>query len=246
MQNVSLNFGTLYRISYWCRVDLHIVWWKSYISRPTRKMRSTKSQDMNDTMSNCAMQEKLLFSPEGAMLTISLSLRITHCPTVKLSSTITWVTPKTSCTTLWALFNSYHMTLLKRYTLLHQQLCVILLVLLQDFISKLKDHLSHLFGKEFNGNESLYINKDRQTVWIIGDHIYPAKVLQVNYTIYDIHCDQDSMNPWTHCNVMVVSQETGPNAYPYWYACILGVFHAQVMHMGPEAQSHSIQHMEFL
>jgi len=54
------------------------------------------------------------------------------------------------------------------------------------------------------------------------------------------------MNPRTHCNVMVVSQETGPNAHPYWYARVLGVFHAQVMHIGPEAQNRSIQHMEFL
>ena len=45
---------------------------------------------------------------------------------------------------------------------------------------------------------------------------------------------------------MVPSPETGPNAHPYWYACVLGVFHAKVMHIGPEARNCSIQYMEFL
>ena len=45
---------------------------------------------------------------------------------------------------------------------------------------------------------------------------------------------------------MVVSPETGPNAHPYWYARVLGVFHVKVMHLGPEAQNRSVQHMEFL
>ena len=83
-------------------------------------------------------------------------------------------------------------------------------------------------------------------VRIIGDQIYSAKVLWVNYTTYDIRHDQDSMNPRTHCDVMVPSPETGPNAHPYWYARVLGVFHAKVMHIGPEARNCSIQHMEFL
>ena len=45
---------------------------------------------------------------------------------------------------------------------------------------------------------------------------------------------------------MVLSTEIGPNAHPYWYACVLGVFHARVMHSGPEARNQSVQYMEFL
>jgi hypothetical protein len=45
---------------------------------------------------------------------------------------------------------------------------------------------------------------------------------------------------------MVLSTETGPGAHPYWYAHVLGVFHARVMHSGPKAQNCSVQHMEFL
>ena len=45
---------------------------------------------------------------------------------------------------------------------------------------------------------------------------------------------------------MVASPETGPNAHPYWYAHVLGVFHATVVHTGSAARNRSMQHMEFL
>jgi hypothetical protein len=106
--------------------------------------------------------------------------------------------------------------------------------------------LSRLLGQEFDGDEAVYTDEQRSTVRIIGDRIYSAKVLRVNYTTYDIRRDQDAMNPRTHCDVMVVSPETGPNAHPYWYARVLGVFHAKVMHIGPEARNRSAQHVEFL
>jgi hypothetical protein len=46
--------------------------------------------------------------------------------------------------------------------------------------------------------------------------------------------------------MMVLSPETGPSTHPYWYAQVLGVFHAQVLHTGPSATNWSVQHMEFL
>lgn len=76
--------------------------------------------------------------------------------------------------------------------------------------------------------------------------MYSSKVLRVNYTSYDVRRDQDSMNPRTHCDVMVLASETGLNAHPYWYARVLGIFHAQVLHTGPMARNRSVQHMEFL
>ena len=120
-------------------------------------------------------------------------------------------------------------------------------ITLQNFIPRLKDHLlSRLLCQEFDGDEVEYTDEDRLTVRVIGDHIYSAKVLRVNYTSYDMRRDQDSLNPRTHCDVMVLSTETGPNAHPYWYARVLGVFHAKVLHTGSEARNRSIQHMEFL
>lgn len=54
------------------------------------------------------------------------------------------------------------------------------------------------------------------------------------------------MNPRTHCDVMVLSRDTTPNAHPFWYARVLGVFHAKVLHTGPKARNRSVQRMEFL
>ena len=45
---------------------------------------------------------------------------------------------------------------------------------------------------------------------------------------------------------MVKSQEDSDDAHPFWYARVLGIFHAQVVHTGPLAKNGSIQHIEFL
>jgi len=118
---------------------------------------------------------------------------------------------------------------------------------LQDFIPRLKDHLlARLLHRPFDGDEEEFSDSDRNTVRIVDNRIYSAKVLRVNYTTYDIRRDQDSMNPRTNADVMVLSPETGPGSHPYWYAHVLGVFHARVLHTGPLATNRSIQHMEFL
>lgn len=118
---------------------------------------------------------------------------------------------------------------------------------LQKFIPRLKKHLlGRLLGCKYDGDEVKYSKEQRNTVRIIGDKIYSSKVLRINYTTYDMRRGQDTMNPRTHCDVMVLSAETEPTAHPFWYARVLGVFHAKVLHTGPDARNHSIQHMEFL
>ena len=117
----------------------------------------------------------------------------------------------------------------------------------QDFVPRLKDHLlGHLLHKPFDGDEESFSDSDHNTVRIVDNRIYSAKVLRVNYTTYDVRRDQDSMNPRTNANVMVLSPETGPQVHPYWYAWVMGVFHARVLHTDPSATNWSVQHMEFL
>lgn len=60
---------------------------------------------------------------------------------------------------------------------------------------------------------------------------------------------QDSMNPRTHADIMVLSHEDEKNEdqrHPYWYARIIGIFHAHVRHVGPTSKSSDPQKMEFL
>lgn len=54
------------------------------------------------------------------------------------------------------------------------------------------------------------------------------------------------MNPRTNADVMVLSPETDPDSHLYWYARVLGVFHARVVHTGSAATNRSVQHVEFL
>lgn len=107
--------------------------------------------------------------------------------------------------------------------------------------------MGRLLDCPFDGDEEFtYSEEQRNSIRIVHDRIYASKVLRVNYTTYDVRRSQDSMNPRTHCDVMVLSPETEDDAHPYWYARVLGVFHAQVLHTGPAAKNHSIQSMEFL
>ena len=74
--------------------------------------------------------------------------------------------------------------------------------------------------------------------------------MRVNYTTYDLRRSQDSLNSRTHADIMVLSHEdqgTGQTrAHPYWYARIIGIFHAMVQHTGRHSQSSEPQHMSFL
>jgi hypothetical protein len=111
----------------------------------------------------------------------------------------------------------------------------------------LKDHiLGRLLNREFDGDEHDFSDADRNTVRIIDNRIYSAKVLRVNFTTYDVRRDQDSMNPRASCNVMVLSPESGEDAHPFWYAQVLGVFHTRILHVGPAATNRSVQNVEFL
>ncbi len=67
--------------------------------------------------------------------------------------------------------------------------------------------------------------------------IYRHKVLPVNYTTYDLRRTQDSINPRIpgHGNIMVLSPENedeNEDPHPYWYARILGIYHANVRYIG--------------
>ncbi|KAJ7241209.1 hypothetical protein B0H12DRAFT_1074570 [Mycena haematopus] len=79
----------------------------------------------------------------------------------------------------------------------------------KNFIPKLKNHLlGRLLQREFDGDEEEFPDDDRTTIRILGQHIYSAKLLRINDTTYDMCCDQDSINPRTHSDVMI-SPETG-------------------------------------
>ena len=120
------------------------------------------------------------------------------------------------------------------------------------FIPKLKDHiLGHLLRWEYKGNmygDTEFMDDKQNTVQIASEWIYRCKTIQINYMTYDIRCDADTINTRTYLDVMVTSPETGPNAQPYWYAHVIGIFHAIVSSTHPELEgmAQSRTHMDFL
>lgn len=107
---------------------------------------------------------------------------------------------------------------------------------IQDFLPRLKDHiLSRLLGLEYVGDEHDFTDNDRRRVQILNNKMYRHKVLRINYTTYDIRRAQDSLNPRTHSDVMVLSHEDdNNNPHPYWYARIIGLYHIHARLLAPD------------
>jgi hypothetical protein len=76
--------------------------------------------------------------------------------------------------------------------------------------------------------------------------MYRHKTVRINYTTYDMRRDYDTINSRTHPFVMVSSPETEPRAQRFWYACVLGVFHAEIQHTGQRSHGFRPQKMEFI
>ncbi|PCH44467.1 hypothetical protein WOLCODRAFT_154510 [Wolfiporia cocos MD-104 SS10] len=91
----------------------------------------------------------------------------------------------------------------------------------ENFIPLLKNHLlSRLMGREFDGDENEFTPEEHATLKILENKIYFHKVVRVNYTTYDMRRDQDTINPRTHPDVMVLAheddQDHNANTHPYW------------------------------
>jgi len=107
--------------------------------------------------------------------------------------------------------------------------------------------LNRLLGKDFSGDDlHTFDEVERNSVWITNNQIYSVKTLSVNYTTYDVRRDRDTINPGNHNFVMVRSSEDRPDIHPYWYAQVLGVYHAFVYTTHPDACDRSVRRMEFL
>ncbi|KIJ60802.1 hypothetical protein HYDPIDRAFT_116648 [Hydnomerulius pinastri MD-312] len=57
--------------------------------------------------------------------------------------------------------------------------------------------------------------------------MYHHSMFRVNYTTYDLRREQDTVNPLTRADIMVLSHED-ERSHPYWYARVIQVFHVMV------------------
>ncbi|KAF7794376.1 hypothetical protein EIP86_005510, partial [Pleurotus ostreatoroseus] len=118
---------------------------------------------------------------------------------------------------------------------------------LESFIPNLKDHLlSRLRGDTFDGEEHKFTLKDRRQLSIVGNRIYKHKTLRVNYTTYDMRRSQDSINPRTHADIMVLNPGEDRLSHPYWYGRVCGIFHTNVAYTGSGSTTNTVRRIDFL
>ena len=123
----------------------------------------------------------------------------------------------------------------------------------QDFIPKLKVHLLPRV-KTFHcdtqwsplaHSEGDILNTNLSQVVLKGERIYQHRLLRINYTTYDVRRAQESVNPRTdHRDVMLLSCQ--PSTHPFCYARVLGIYHANVIYVGPGFKDYQPRRIEFL
>ncbi|EDR00088.1 uncharacterized protein LACBIDRAFT_314828 [Laccaria bicolor S238N-H82] len=121
--------------------------------------------------------------------------------------------------------------------------------MLHNFVPLLKDHfLAQILGTKNNDNN--FTDQDLSTIQFEHKRLYKHRTLHINYTSYDMRRLQDTLNPYSeHCNIMVLTnEEPGTSeSHPYWYARIIGIFHANIFHVDPKSTSPGNTHtMDFL
>jgi hypothetical protein len=116
-------------------------------------------------------------------------------------------------------------------------LSITLLTNLQDFLPRLKDHLlARAHGFAYDGDEHNFSDSDRRCVNIKDDRICHHSLLHVNYTTYDLRWEQDTINPLTRADIMVLSHKD-ERRHPYWYARVVDIFHVMVQHRADETSA---------
>lgn len=76
------------------------------------------------------------------------------------------------------------------------------------------------------------LNIDLNLIFFKNDFMYQHNIMRINYTTYDVRRAQDSINPRTeHNSIMLLTN--GLTCHQYRYACVLGIYHANVIYSGP-------------
>ncbi|KAI0027632.1 hypothetical protein K488DRAFT_60856 [Vararia minispora EC-137] len=105
----------------------------------------------------------------------------------------------------------------------------------QNFERLLKRHLlARNRGQVVISDEPEYCTEDLDQVILAGNTIYRHATLTINYTAYDVRRQHDLIHVTEsrreRCDVMMRANDNGQ--HPFWYARVLGVYHANVFFPG--------------
>ncbi|KAI0741837.1 hypothetical protein C8Q80DRAFT_1110314 [Daedaleopsis nitida] len=107
---------------------------------------------------------------------------------------------------------------------------------IKTFLPRLYEHLA----ARILGDESMYSEGEEFTqeqldgIRILDDRLYKHQYFRINYTTYDLRREQDVIHPRRQADIMVLSPEWD-TSHPYWFARVLGIFHAKARYDGPDA-----------
>jgi len=99
---------------------------------------------------------------------------------------------------------------------------------LQNFVPQLLNHLlARLLELDRDGTEQEFSDEERATIIIENNRLFCHQVLRINYTTYDNQWSQDTINPRTRPDIMMLSGEDHDDeqSHPYWYAQVIEIFH---------------------
>ena len=111
---------------------------------------------------------------------------------------------------------------------------------MQNFLPNLKDHL---LARITENPEEGFSDQDRRQLLIYNNRIFSHKTLRINFTTYDCRRDQDTINTRTHSDIMVLANQAEDPGHPFWYARVIGIFHAIVSRVGSGS---AYKQMDFL
>ncbi|KAI0054779.1 hypothetical protein BV25DRAFT_1816540 [Artomyces pyxidatus] len=90
----------------------------------------------------------------------------------------------------------------------------------------------------------------RDHVYLKGDTMYDHRLMRINYTSYDVRRCQDLIHCGTdNRDIMVLAQNDTDSIGPvhhFWFARVLGIYHANVIYTGPGTLDYSARRTYFL
>lgn len=84
-------------------------------------------------------------------------------------------------------------------------------------------------GKPFQGDVT---REQLRSLRILRNRMYLHKVMRVNYTSYDMRREQDSINPRSHADILLLAPRGDP--HPYMYARVVSIFHVNAAFYHPD------------
>ncbi|KAF9501634.1 hypothetical protein BDN71DRAFT_1584712 [Pleurotus eryngii] len=120
----------------------------------------------------------------------------------------------------------------------------------KNFWPKLQDHLygrlhNRAFDADMHQADPSPSLSARNTIQLVNRAFFTVNTLCINYTTYNVWRDYDVINPNTeHRDVMVYAPDADDDLY--WYARVLGVYHAEVAKLDSQNGTSEVQQVNFL